>query len=107
MKAHRKTVSVQETGLDTWDGKNMIFKIIDNQINNYKLQFLTDWERNHDVSPVEKEQKIEKLMLAKENLQELFKNIAKKGAEVNFTLNLDVEITSKEHATMRAHSIAV
>ena len=59
-----RTVKLEESGLEMRSGRRMIFKILDTQINNYKLQFITDWEGNHDLSPDEKDEKIAKMRIA-------------------------------------------
>ena len=74
MKMNTKTISLEESGLNIRDGRNMIFSIIDNQINNYKLKFLSNWEENHTISSEEKDRKIDQLKLTKESLNDFFNN---------------------------------
>ena len=66
MKTHNNTINIQESDLEIRDGKNMIFSIIDNQINNYKLQALTNWERDHNSSSNESDRSIQQLEETKE-----------------------------------------
>lgn len=92
----KKSITVEENGFGLKDGRSMIFKIIDSQINNYKLQFLTDWERNQTLSPSENNKKVEKLEKAKIDLQEFFNFIEPGEGELSFKLNLEVQINKNE-----------
>lgn len=87
-----RTVKLEESGLEMRSGRRMIFKILDTQINNYKLQFITDWEGNHDLSPDEKDEKIAKLETIKEELNSMFRDMEYGSKEVSFSLNLEVSL---------------
>lgn len=95
MKLNHKNLQIEESGLNIQSSRNMIFKIIDAQIMNYKLQFQTDWEKDHTLSPIEKNNKIEKLETVKQELRTLFLNNGLDDSEVSFSLNLDVKVKTK------------
>ncbi|MCV9386620.1 hypothetical protein [Reichenbachiella ulvae] len=91
-----KTIAVNETGHDLNEGRSIIFKIIDSQIDNYKSKYLADWEKDHNISPVEKDQKIGELRAAKEELLQMMKANESEDKEVNFRLKLEVEVAEKQ-----------
>jgi len=107
MTAQTKTVSIQEPGLDVQDSSKMLFKILDDQINNYKLRFISDWEGNHNISSEEKNRKIERLKLAKDNLRNFLKDFDSRDVEVNLSLNLEVNVKSKEHSPVQEEELLV
>lgn len=86
-----KTIQLEENGLNIQDGRSMIFRIIDNQILNHKMQFQTEWERNHNFSPDEKNGKIAELEAAKLALKELFDSEDPKS-ELSLSINLEVKV---------------
>lgn len=91
MELNTTTVNLKEFGLDIRGGKEMIFRIIDNQISNYKIQFLMDWEGNHKISSQEKDRKIQKLKSTKEELNRFFNQCNSGNTEIDFTFNLEVK----------------
>lgn len=91
MKVNTKTVHVEEFGLDVKGGRDMILRIIDNQINNYKIQFLTNWEGNHNLSPTDKNRKIEKLTQMREDVKAFFHESDFKDDEIDFSFNLEIK----------------
>ena len=96
----KKSITVEENGFGLKDGRSMIFKIIDSQISNYKLQFLTEWERNHNMTLSESNKKVQKLENAKKDLQEFFNIIQPGDGELSFKLNLEVQFKDNETKTL-------
>lgn len=90
-----KAINIEEKGMNLEDGKSMIFRIIDNQIQNQKLKFQAEWERDHNTSPEHKEKAIENLQAIKKQLKDLFAGKYEDDHEINFSLNLEVNVTSK------------
>ena len=91
-----KTIQLEENGLNIQDGRSMIFRIIDNQIMNYKMQFQSEWERNHNISPVTKNEKIAKLESTKLALKELF-NSGDKESQLGLFLNIEVKLQQSKN----------
>lgn len=99
MKTDSKIIKIEEIGLDIQDGQNMITNLINNQINNYKLKYLIDWERNHNISPNDKDQKIEQL---EKVIEELSIFLSKKNSDdykLSLSINLDLIIPKSIHKT--------
>lgn len=86
-----KTIQLEESGLNIQDGKNMIFRIIDNQILNYKMQFQTEWERNHNTSPELKNAKIAELEATKKALNHLLDS-GDFQSELSLLFNLEIKV---------------
>lgn len=89
-----KRLSITEKDFDLNASKNMIIKAIDTQINNYKLQFLTDWEKDHSISFHEKDEKIKALEEEKKEIIELCRAINSDEPKVD--LNISIDLTIKE-----------
>ena len=85
-------ISLAEDKLRTIDGRNMIIKIIDEQINHQKLQFLSDWIRDHKVSFSKFDDKIKRLESMKEEMLAFFSSVNLNDSSVNFTLDLEVKL---------------
>lgn len=95
---------ILESGLDVQDGKNMIFNIIDTQINNCKLQFLSKWEKNHKFSAKELDKEIERLNQAKNNLKKLFSQLSSENQRM-FSISLNVCIKKNESSEVIKKSL--
>lgn len=87
-----KQVNITEENFELKDSRNMIFKVIDCQINNYKLQFLTDWEKNHSISSAIKDSKIAALEAKKRELADLYKAHEFDNSLVDLNISIDVRI---------------
>lgn len=89
-----KTININEFDLDVFKSKSMILKLIDDQINNYNLQFLREWERNHSTSSEEKKTKIKALEAKKTEIQALFDECEANNTIVDFNISIDVKMKS-------------
>ncbi len=87
-----KTINIIEFDLEVFKSKNMILKLIDDQINNYNLQFLRDWERNHSTSSEVKNAKIKALEAKKTEIQALFDECEANNTLVDFNISIDVKL---------------
>lgn len=106
MNMNTKTVHLEEFGLDVKGGRDMILRVIDNQINNYKIQFLTNWEGNHYLSPADKDRKIEKLMQMREDLKTFFNTSDFKGDEIDFSFNLEIKRRKNNSKVLEQQKLA-
>lgn len=91
MKNEKNHSQVENFGLNTPSEISVAVGLIDNQINNLKLQNLSNWVGNHDHSSAKNDEKIEKLKMSKAKLQ----NFASKVQEhdsVELTLNLEATV---------------
>lgn len=93
MKKEAKTIVIEETDLDIQEGKNMLINLLNNQINNYKLKYLNDWEKNHNISPVDKDQKINQLEKLKNELRDFLAEYNFDDKKLNFTISFDLKFT--------------
>lgn len=98
-----KIISIEELGLSASNSRSMIFRLIDSQIMNIKMQYQTDWEKNHDTSPVEKDLKIAALKAKKAELNALFKELRENNKKVDFKLNIEVD-TAAPNKSQNTHS---
>lgn len=89
-----KTININEFDLEIVKSKSMILKLIDDQINNYNLQFLREWERNHSTSSAEKKAKIKALEAKKTEIQALFDECEANNTIVDFNISIDVKMKS-------------
>lgn len=88
-----KKVAINEQGLTIDEGKSMILKMIDNQINDCKLQFITNWEKNHQLSEEKKNKRINQLTKIKKELKDFMSQIENNtDAKFSFSLNLEVKV---------------
>ena len=100
-----KSILLNEKGLNLRDGSTMILKIIDNQINNYKLQFQTEWEKNHDTKPNEKNQKIAQLEALKQEVINAVKNAEPEDGAISFSLSLNIDVEAKQEVSVEQHEM--
>lgn len=67
------------------EARNVILKVIDDQINSHKLQYLSSWIKDDSVSPDFLEHKIAELERRKRELAALIREAKAEG--VNLTVN--------------------
>lgn len=91
-----KNVDITEENFEMRDSREMTIKLIDAQINNYKLKFMTDWERDHSTSPVTKNSKIEALQAKKQEIAELFARCDSDDSLVDLNISIGVTIKKDE-----------
>lgn len=85
-------LNIQEIDFELGNTSSMVFNLIDNQINYYKRQFLVDWEKNHKISLVEKEEKISALEAKKEEIKSLLMEYQNGDALADLSINIDIAI---------------
>lgn len=95
-----KRLSITEKDFDLNASKEMIIRAIDSQINNYKYQYLTNWEKDHTLSPVEKDEKIKALLAEREDVIELCKAFDSEDSLVD--VNISIDVTIKETLSVMA-----
>lgn len=85
-----KNYSISEMELEPSDAKTIMTKLIDAQINTYRLQSIQDWERKRDKGDRWKNE-IEKLKNFKKRLNEDLESLtnAEDILKINLSLNLD------------------
>lgn len=87
-----KTISIKEKGLSMNHADKMINTLIDSQINHYKLQFMNDWEKNHDLSPKKKDERIEFLRNKKQELKKVLEQISSEDADIDINISIDLKV---------------
>jgi hypothetical protein len=95
-----KKISIEESNLGLFESKSMILKLIDDQINNYKIKFLADWERDHTTSAQSNELKIQALESKKKEIQEILSNFKSSSALVDFNISIDMTVRSTAKNSM-------
>ena len=93
-----QTLKIAEQNYQLHESRNMISKIIDNQINNIKLHFLTEWERDHSLPLDINDEKITLLKNKKKDLNELFNKFSDTNYLVDFDISIDVKFKKKDIA---------
>lgn len=92
MKA--KKLNIVEKNIDRRASRVMITKVLDTQINNYKNQFMTAWERDHSASPFEKDEKVKALEAEREAILGFYKALDADESLVD--INISINLTIKE-----------
>ena len=85
-----KKITIDEANLKPENFNSMIVEFIEALINNYKIQSLREWERNHNSSDSEWRKRITELTNLKNNLKEQYKSSLNK--DVLFDLKLSFEM---------------
>lgn len=93
MKKDAKTFDIEETGLEAHEVKQLLIEIIDHQINHHKLTHLGNWVRNHNTSPVEKDQKIKRLQTLKNEVCEFLSESDLNHRTINFSMSFDLKFS--------------
>lgn len=83
---------IEESGLKTYESKDMIIRIIDNQINNYKLEYLSQWEKDHSTTAELKNKKIEELELKKKEIEFFFNKSNSNGSRFTIQFHIKEEV---------------
>lgn len=85
-----KNYSINELALDPKEAIKIMTKLIDAQINTYRLQSIQDWEKNHS-NGAKWENQIKKLQEFKQHLQNDLESFSKSSEllRLNFSLGLD------------------
>lgn len=85
-----------EFDLEVFKSKSMILKLIDDQINNYNIQFLREWERNHTISSADKKAKIKALEAKKAEIKALFEDCEANNTRVDFNVSIEMAVKTPE-----------
>jgi len=88
-------IILEEAGSDIQNFKTFLCKLINDRINDYKIQFLGDWEGNNKLSPKIKDRQIEMLQIAKKQIIDFLEKSDSETSEVNFKLNLELVVNDK------------
>jgi phosphoribosylamine-glycine ligase len=78
--------------LDFMNSKETILKLIDDQINNCKIEYMKAWERDHSTSAEVKDKKIKDLNEKKEEIKAYFKRCEAEmvPVELNFLNDMGI-----------------
>jgi hypothetical protein len=94
MKTNKLTI--EECGLQLNESRDLIFKMLNNQIEMCKLNYISEWEKDHSISADIKNQKIEALRAKKEEVAAFFNECA--GGNPKMDLHISFEFKVKEPA---------
>jgi hypothetical protein len=82
---------INELGLQKQAAKELILKTINNQINHCKLEYLSQWERDHSTTAESKEKKIEILENKKRELDEYFNEYHSTNSHINLNISFEIK----------------
>jgi hypothetical protein len=88
-----KKIVLEETGLSISAGKEFVFSFIDSQIDNYKLNQLSSWEKNHKHSLGF--DKIKEFDTIKKGLMDFFEELNPDSDELSLVVNIDIQTEKK------------
>lgn len=88
-------IILEEKGIEIQNFKTVICKLIENQIHDYKIQYLADWEANHKLPSNNKDQKIKTLQSAKSEIMDFLEQLNSEENKINFKLNLELALVNK------------
>lgn len=69
---NKKIFTITENGLDQNHLKTLMHQLIEEHINTYKLQHLSNWIKNHEEPSDSRDQKINELEYLKDEFNALF-----------------------------------
>lgn len=86
-------IEIKESGLPVSKAKELIIRLIDNQIQNYRLQRMSDWEAGEVDSLEEDHENIRVLVEKKEQILRAFEgeDLDDTLIDVDFSLNLNIQ----------------
>lgn len=93
-----KTINISESDLESFNSKSMVLKLIDDQINNYNLQYLKEWEKNHATPSTEVKAKISALKAKKIEINALFDDCAANNTVVDFNISINMRVKPQVNA---------
>lgn len=91
---NKKIFTITENGLDQNNLKTLIHYIIEEHINAYKLQHLSNWIKNNEEPIDLRDQKIKELEYLKDELNSLF-NVHELVEDVSIALQFKFKDKSK------------
>jgi len=83
---------IKESGLKEEVSKKFIIKMINHQINNCKLDYVTEWERDHSITTESKDEKIEILENKKKKFEAFFDNCQSLNPATNFNIAIEINM---------------
>jgi hypothetical protein len=86
-------IEIKESGLPVSKAKELIIRLIDNQIQNYRLQRMSEWEAGEVDSLEEDHENIRVLVEKKEQILRAFEgeDLDDTLIDVDFSLNLNIQ----------------
>ena len=103
IKRNRKTTSKKSHEIKLLNGvhnpsevREIISKIINGQINFYKLQYLAQWEANHATGTDFRDAKIDELLEQKNKLQALMELAKAAGCHLSLEGTIEVKLTESK-----------
>ena len=81
---HRMAFQFMDDSLSPSEGRDVTSQMMDQFINFYKLQHLTQWEGNHSITTAIRDKKIQKL----QNLKNELKAIANEARSNGYTMSI-------------------
>lgn len=91
-----KKITLSESSNNIKESRDMILNVLSSQINSHKLQHFSNWVGNHNVSPFEKNQKIQKLESLKEEIISFFSEESNFNSEINISFDIKINLKDKE-----------
>lgn len=90
--ATSKSVKFIDDTLSSGEATQMISALIDKQINFYKMQYLSNWEKDHTLTTASLDATIESLLQKKSELQRMIAVAHEEGNEVALDATFEIRI---------------
>ena len=100
-----KTVSIAESNLELTESKDFVLSFIEYQINNYKLQRLSDWERNRAKNIGSKNDKITSLNDEKVKLKAFFNELNSSNSAIDVNFSIEIKVKEEAHGKVLEYSM--
>ena len=97
-------IIIEENGLNNNGLRELILNMLNEQINHYKVEYLSEWEKDHATSKEFLNAKIEALTAKKEEINKVFADIDLKDASPKMMLSINLENTSVKHEKELAYA---
>lgn len=97
-------IVIEENGLNNNGLRELILNILNEQINNYKIAYLAEWEKDHSTSKATLNEKIEVLAAKKEEIKKVFAEVDLKEAAPKMTLSINLEDHAPKHEQELAYA---
>ncbi|MFT5778230.1 MAG: hypothetical protein ACI837_001186 [Crocinitomicaceae bacterium] len=93
---------IEQNGLNKYESKDMLIKLINGQINSCKLDHMSNWERNHSITSEALNKKVEALQAKRSEIEAFFETSKTKHQTIDMCLSIELKVI--ENAPQFAHA---
>lgn len=87
--------NIEECGLAKSESKDLIFKILNNQIRNCKAQYFSEWERDHSTTSEVTDAKIAALKEKKREIEAFFQDCSENESCMDVNISIELKVKEK------------